>query len=124
MRNEQLDRILAVAKPGLAAHWSSCIEHGLSGFSSAATDQVDNCIEAYFARLKALPEPAGQPAVLEEIKTLFAALDRVNQAAGGGLLETDERELLVPLVIDAAAAAGLDAAAFEDGDPTFAFRNF
>ncbi len=124
MRNETLDRILAAAKPGLAAHWSSCIEHGLTGFSLAATGQVDGCIEAYFKRLKALPEPAAKPAILEEIKALFGALDRVNAGAGGGLLETDERELLVPLVIDAAVAAGLDPAGFEDGDPTLAFRTF
>ena len=124
MRNEELDRILAAAKPRLAAHWSACIEHGLAGFSLAAAEQVDQRIAAYFTALKALPDPAAKSAILEEIKTLFGALDQVNAAAGGGLLETDERELLVPLIIEAATAAGLDAAEFEGGDPTFEFRNF
>ena len=48
----------------------------------------------------------------------------INARADGGLLETDERELLVTVIIDAAAAAGLEIPEFEHGDPTFQFRNF
>jgi len=40
------------------------------------------------------------------------------------LLETDERDLLVPVITDAAIAAGLDASKFEHGDPTLEFRTF
>ena len=123
MRNAKLDRILSEARPEIARHWSSCIKAGLPGFSRDATDQVDRCVAGYFTSLKALPEPAPKDAILEEIKTLFLELDQLNQTAGGSLLETDERELLVPLVIDAATVSGLDAAEFDD-DPTLQFRNF
>ena len=85
---------------------------------------MDELIATYFARLKALPNEAQPTAVLSELEALFRRLDEVNATCDQGLLETDERELLVPIIIDAASAAGLDAAGFDGGDPTLQFRNF
>jgi hypothetical protein len=61
--------------------------------------------------------------VLAELQRLHAGLDEVNAAADDGLLETDERELLVPLFISAAEVMGVDPAE-HDGEPGGEFRNF
>ena len=68
--------------------------------------------------------PALKGAILAAIKTLFEELDEIDEQADEELLSTDERDLLVPVVIDAASAAGLDVSEFEGGDPTLQFRNF
>lgn len=119
-----LDHILAQAKPRIARHWSSCAEAGLSGFTPTATGRVDGLLETYFERLKALPDPAPTTAIIAEIETLFRELGEVNASCDGRLLETDERELLVPIIIEAASAAGLNTEDFQADDPTFEFRTF
>jgi hypothetical protein len=37
-------------------------------------------------------------------------------------METDERELLVPIILEAATVAGLNLDEFESSDPTLQFR--
>jgi hypothetical protein len=123
-RVNRLDDILAEARPKIAQHWSSSIHAGLRGIMSAAAARVDELIDMYFQKLRALPEGAPTTAILREIETLFAGLGEVNAACDGELLETDERELLVPIVIGAASAAGLNTEEFEGGDPTLEFRTF
>jgi len=120
-RNAALDRLLSEAGPAIAAHWESCHAAGLS--TPEATGQVDACLASFFARLKALPAGSAEPAVLAELKRLYAALDEVNASAGDGLLETDERELLVPLIVSAAEVMGVDPDA-HDGEPGGEYRNF
>jgi hypothetical protein len=124
MSRKDIESVLKDAKPGIAKFWSSCRESGLRGHGEKFTGKVDRALEAYIAALTALPERPTQSAILDVMKSLFSTLDDVNREARGGLLETDERELLVPVIIDAAAAAGLDVKAFPDGDPTVKFRNF
>ncbi len=51
-------------------------------------------------------------------------LNAINDDAGGGVLETGERELLVPMMNDAVRLMGIDVSQFEDGDPTGAWREF
>ena len=122
-RNERLEAILAEATPGIAAHWVSCREAGLEGHTVAAAEAVDAAIRAYFDQLKALPEPCSDTPVLEAMKRLYGSLDEINAHAGYGLLETDERELLVPVFVDAAAACGVDPEA-HDGEPGGEYREF
>lgn len=122
-RNQRLDELLAEAAPEIQAHWEHCRDAELSGHTEEASDKVDGQILAYFARLKALPDPAEEAAVLDAMRQLYEALDEINDEADGGLLETDERELLVPLFIDAAEACGVDPEAY-DGEPGGEWRNF
>ena len=124
LRINRLDHILAEARPRIAKHWSFFIEAGLRGFTPTAVARVDELVDTYFEKLKALPDGAPTTAILREIETLFRRLDEVNASCDGALLETDERELLVPIIIEAASAAGLNAEEFEHGDPTLEFRNF
>ena len=123
-RNDRLDAILAEAGSTIADHWASCLEVGLKDHSAEAHAAVGDCILEYFQQLKALPEPAEQEAIMEALKNLFANLDALIHTFGEGLLETDERELLCPPIIDAGQAAGLDLSAFPHSDPTLLYRNF
>lgn len=119
-RNAELDRIFENARPEIAAHWESCRRYGLEASTKEATDRVDALVAAFFAALKTLPPDAGDQAILAPMKTLYAGLDEINTS---GLLETDERELLVPLFIEAVTAAGIDPAKYH-GEPGSEWRDF
>jgi hypothetical protein len=123
-RANRLDCILAEASPRIAEHWSSSIQAGLYGFTPSAVARVDELIDMYFQKLKSLPDDAPATAILRGIETLFTGLGEVNSSCDGELLATDERELLVPIIVGAASAAGLNTEEFEGGDPTLEFRSF
>ncbi len=122
-RNDKLDAIVAAASADIAVHWESCRRVGMEAMTVENTAAVDAQIRGYFDRLKALPDPATDAQVLAEMERVYAGLDKINAAAGYGLLETDERELLVPLFVDAAAACGVAPDA-HDGEPGGEYRNF
>lgn len=122
-RNKQLDELLASAAAEIQEHWESCRESGLTGHTQEAADQVDGQILAFFSHLKALPDPAEEAAVLDALRQLYEALDAINEDTDGNLLETDERELLVPLFIEAAEICGVDPED-HDGEPGGEFRTF
>lgn len=122
-RNTKLDALLANFMPVIKAHWKACREAGLEGMSPAVTDKVDSAIISYFKNLKALREPAADDEILGEMKKLYKKLDDLNSATDYGLLETDERELLVPIFIEAAEICGIDSAKY-DGEPGGEFRDF
>jgi hypothetical protein len=122
-RNIRLDKMLADAKPEIAEHWQGCREAGLEEMTQQATDAVDGVVVDYFAELKALPEPADDKQILAVMKRLYDRLNALNEAHDGGLLETDERELLVPIFIDAAALCGIDPDNY-DGEPGGEYRDF
>jgi len=123
-RNDKLDLILAEARPRIAEHWSSCLKAGLRGYTPATVTRLDELIDRYFAELKALPDGAPSTEMLLCIKTFFSRVDELMAAVGVEFLETDDREVLVPIITEAAAAAGLDTEKFEGGDPTLEFRHF
>jgi len=121
-RAGQLDAILAHHRPSIAAHWKSCEDCGIG--SPQAHAVVDRVVEEFFGDLKALPAGAGKAPVLAAMKRMYERLDQINADNDHGLLETDERELLVPLFVAAAFAAGLDPADYPDGEPGGEYRDF
>jgi hypothetical protein len=122
-RNAKIDEILNDAEPSIADHWKSCREFRLEIATQARTDAVDAAIARYFDNLKALPEPAVDEEILAKMKTLYGELEEINADSGYSLLETDERELLVPVFIEAAAAARINPDDYE-GEPGGEFRDF
>jgi hypothetical protein len=125
MRSEALKAIAGPMKQRVEKHWDMCLEHpGLAHHSVEAHAAVDQCVADYFEELAQLPEVPTQAQILDVVRALFARLDEVTERFGGGLLETDERELLVTPINEAAAVAGLNVASFPEGDPTLMFRNF
>ena len=124
MGKKELQEVLSEAKPRIAAFWTSCRDSGLEGHGPELTGKVDQALAGYVDALGAFPGKPGKDAILGIMKDLFEQLDELNDEADGALLETDERELLVPVIIEAAVAAGLELKEFPDGDPTGEFRNF
>ena len=117
-RNTKLDLILAQAMPEIEAHWQNCREFGLEDMTEATTDAINAAIGRYFERLKALNDPPTDAQILSEMKSLYDELNPFE-----GTLETDERELLVPVFIDAAVACGIDPQNY-DGEPGGEYRDF
>jgi hypothetical protein len=105
----------------ITQHWASCETSGLP-HRAADRDQVLAAFNVFFDALSGLDKP-GDVAVLETIRRLYEALHAINDANRNGLLETDERELLVPIVIEAAKLAGLNPDDY-DGEPGGEFRDF
>ena len=117
LRNDKLDQVLAEARPRIAKHWTF-----FHTAAPSAIARVNELLDEYFEKLKALPDGALSMTVLREIEALIRGLGEVNAACNGTLLETDERELLVPIIIEAASIAGLNVDEFDDRDPTLGFR--
>ena len=117
-RNTKLDLILAQAMPEIEAHWQNCREFGLEDMTEATTDAINAAIGRYFERLKALSDHPTDAQILSEMKSLYDELNPFE-----GTLETDERELLVPVFIDAAVACGIDPQNY-DGEPGGEYRDF
>jgi hypothetical protein len=123
-RNADLDRLLADARQQIASHWPNSSSTGMSKDDLLRTFRVAYALEAYTKRLKRLPLAPETAGILSAIQLLFARLDQINAETGNRLLETDEREFLVPLIVTAAEISGLNPTQFPDGDPTAAFRTF
>lgn len=86
-------------------------ENWFKPFDSAAATEVRDVVERYFDALDALAaqrEPASQEALLAAVDRVTADLNAVNAAHDDAVIEDEERETLVPLLMRAAHAAGLD----------------
>jgi len=122
MSGQVIREIAINTKARLAAHWATCLEFNLADHSTEAHAAVDRAVEDYFEHVASLP--ADQVSIVSAMKALFSKLDEISHRFGSGLLETDERELIVTPVLDAASGAGLDLTRYPGGDPTLPFRNF
>ncbi len=116
-RNRRLTALLEDAEQSIAAHWERCRDSGVAGATPDATDRVDACVRGYFAGLKALPPLAPEARIVEAISRVFDDLMRLDAETGGDLLEDAERDLLHPLILNAAEAAGLDPYKFPHREP-------
>lgn len=117
-RNGRLARLLADAEPSIAAHWERCRDSGVDGATQEATDRVDARIRDYFAALRAMPAAAREEDLIAAVKSLYDDLMRIDHETGGAFLEDAERDLLDPLILNAAEAAGLDTHKFLRRQPT------
>jgi hypothetical protein len=116
-RNRRLTALLEDAEQSIAAHWERCQDSGVAGATPEATARVDACVRGYFEGLKALPPLAPEARIVEAISRVFDDLMRLDAETGGDLLEEAERDLLHPLILNAAEAAGLDPHKFPRREP-------
>lgn len=122
-RNEAIEAIKQRTQARLSDHWRSCLEYKLAGHTAGAHAAVDALLADYFLRLQALGEPTASADTLQLVRALVEGLNEL-ATRFSGLLETDERELLVTPIAEAAELAGLDLDNWADRDPTFELRNF
>lgn len=116
-RNRRLDALLENAEQSIAEHWERCRDSGVAGATQEATDQVDARIRAYFQELKALPAPVPEERIVAALGRLYDDLMRMDAETGGAFLEEAESNLLEPLILNAAEAAGLDRNKFPRREP-------
>ncbi|HPH67554.1 MAG TPA: hypothetical protein PLF40_17475 [Kofleriaceae bacterium] len=102
--------------PQVRSHWKSCAEAGLP-HTDANLHATCALFETFVRALDAKAPP------LDEIRKLYAGIDMLNEQHDGGLFETDERELLVTWIIQAAEMAGINPAD-HDGEPGSEWRDF
>lgn len=116
-RNRRLSALLEDAEHSIAAHWERCRDSGVAGATPEATARVDDCIRAYFEGLRSLPPRAPEARIVEALVRVFDDLMRLDAETGGDLLEDAERDLLHPLILNAAETAGLDPHKFPRREP-------
>lgn len=69
-----------------------------------------------------MPENGVAP-IIEAIRMLYSELNLINEKYDSSLLETDERELLVPIIVELAETAGVNPDDY-DGEPGAEYRDF
>lgn len=60
----------------------------------------------------------------DAMKNSLRVLSVINSNTGNILIQTDEREVIVPFYIDLIRDLGVDVANFRAGDPTLDYRDF
>ncbi|MGL4490860.1 MAG: hypothetical protein ACRCU5_15580 [Rhizobiaceae bacterium] len=117
----KIDEIWSQAVSEIATHWFRCEESGLD-HTISNRDEVLAAFVKYTKHLKSTPF-GDAPKAIEGIRILYSELNLINEEHDLGLLETDERELLVPIIIELAAAAGVNPDDY-DGEPGSEYRDF
>ncbi|MDJ0613672.1 MAG: hypothetical protein QNJ29_08320 [Rhizobiaceae bacterium] len=108
----------------LADYFIDLREDGMDRYTDTIITTICEEIDEYSNRIQKITSQAMNKTILTEIERIIGRLNNLNAANNGDILETDERELLVPIINGIAEDAGLDLDNFEDGDPTLAFRKF
>ena len=119
---DDFQTLLAKAKVSFAKHWESCEEADLP-HTTANKDEIITALTKLALTVQSLGKPTNDHSVLEAIRIFYETIQLVNERHDGGLLETDERELIVPYVIQIAELAGVDPEKY-DGEPGGEFRDF
>ena len=129
MRNDKLDEQLAAAQSGIRFHWratpSEDDEEELEeGAVTKHCAPVLDCVETFFEALKATEEPAPPEEIIAAMERLFSDLDDANENAEGMLLTGGERDLLLPIVNEAAKTAGLRPGDVQGSDSSQPYHDF
>lgn len=96
----EIDSILE----GMTDYVQICLDEGEP--EPYAAHHVEKC-GAILRNFVDQVEKVANPAEVEPlVKQTVQALNDLNKAAGGSLIETDQREEIVPLIIEIAAQAG------------------
>ncbi|MGD2133005.1 MAG: hypothetical protein PVI23_09440 [Maricaulaceae bacterium] len=122
MSDHDIDELAAAMLTELQSYWDEALESGLPGHDREAHSRAIKYLKAYAEALKQLPSPASSDDIRRAIANLFKELNGLNAERSGTLLETDEREIIVPFIVDAARARGMGLA--DEEDPTIEFRSF
>jgi hypothetical protein len=117
----KFDDIWSRTKLEISEHWSSYEGPGLE-HTPSNRDEVLVAFERFVTHLKSMPANRPVP-VIEAIRLLYSELNLINEKYDSSLLETDERELLVPIIMELAETAGVNPDDY-DGEPGAEYRDF
>jgi hypothetical protein len=91
------------------------------GYSKADIEQCAQIIDRFLASLTTVPQDNKNDFILATVKATVLELNQLNDDCDGGIIETDQREILCSLIILAANNAGL---ASNEDDITFQWREW
>ena len=77
-----------------------------AGYSEADVDQCDDLLTSYLDRVSRMSD---DDSITSEVRRIVVQLNDLNAHCGYRLIETDQREQIVPLILTAATQAGLTA---------------
>lgn len=78
-----------------------------AGYSQAHVDRCAEILDAFLSDIEKVSDATRDQDIIDAVKTVVLGLNDVNNACGGSLIETDQREQLCDLIIAAADEAGL-----------------
>ncbi len=110
-----------MSRQSILERWRDAVTQGDTLFTGPGIDAVDRALADFEVAAAAA---TGNPEVLAEVlRGIVVELDRLGGLDGvhGSFLETDEREELVPYLLDVIARHGLDT---QGEDPTEPYRNW
>ncbi len=90
------------------------------GYTEADVQKCDTILREFIAGLPKPGQRADEPQILACVKRAVLALNQLNAEAGGGLIETDQREDLCEYILCAAKQSGLES----DDDVTEEWREW
>lgn len=106
--NEDIESVRQRLKDGMTSYMlGDGDESWEAGYSQ---DDIDRCIAIVDGYLAAVPPGSDLPqaTIREAVKQAVLALNDLNEASRGPLIETDQREDLCRIILVAATRAGLD----------------
>lgn len=118
INSRKKDRTMALAVADVIAELEESWE--AMGIDPDMQELVTDPLRAF---VKALPKEPDPDEAMEALTAVILALNAAVEE-DEALIETDEREIIVPWLIEMAAEKGLDPDDFEDGDPTGDLREF
>jgi len=90
-------------------------------YTTTHIEACDRILSNYMAHVFALDAKSGDEAFLTLLRSTVFELNTLNAAAGGKLIETDQREAIVAYLMDAGALAGFRSTS---DDPTLDWREW
>ena|SRR5688572_8008223 len=106
---EDLQQIKADTLEGMREYLADVVaEGGDPGYTEAEIGECETILDAFLAKLSAA-KPGHADAVMAAVRDAVLALNTLNEACSHGLIETDQREEICSLIVEAAQAAGVGA---------------
>jgi hypothetical protein len=107
MDAEDLQQIRNDTLEGMREYLASLLDSGgETGYTGADIGKCGAILDAYLARVRGADD-GDDDAVMAAVRDAVVALNELNAACANHLIETDQREHLCTLIIQAAVAAGV-----------------
>ena len=122
--SEKIAALMASLDSELDSYWETALEEGLESHTKDSLGDLKEILHAFAREVSALAGEGVQDRAVDVVVGTFARLHVLNSAHDEGLLETDEREMIVPFINESVEAVGVDLSRFEDEDITGEHREF
>lgn len=107
MEAEQLEKLKVNLLEGMREYMTDVIADGdESDYSESDIGKCASILDSFLAEVQST-DHGNTEVVMGSVKEAVLALNELNESCGDSLIETDQREQICELIIQAAAAAGV-----------------